>query len=323
MKPAVIVGGSTDTALPVIIAVDGGASKTDVAVVDRDGHLLARSRGGGCSHLELGFEAAAQVVDGSVRQALADAGVQSDQVVHAACYLTAIDMPEEQVRLAALIGRTEWGNVSLVVENDLFPILRAGTDSPNAAVVVCGSGINGLARHQDGRVARVLSQGRSSGDWGGGTELAHEVLWLAARAEDGRGGATQLRAALLQWCNATSIHEVSVAVHKGLLNPTAWRARVPEIMEIAAMGDVVAVELLRNQGREMGLLAKSLLNRLGLNSDHSPIVIGGGIGVVGNQFIMDGLESVVGNPASDGHVILLNSDPINGAIALAQESALN
>ncbi len=101
------------------------------------------------------------------------------------------------------------------------------------------------------------------------------------------------------------------------------KARVPEIMEIAASGDVVAVELLRNQGREMGLLAKSLLNGLGLNPTQSPIVIGGGIGIVGNQLIMDGLESVVGNPASNGHVILLSSDPINRAITLAQESALN
>jgi|AntAceMinimDraft_1070359.scaffolds.fasta_scaffold00438_6 N-acetylglucosamine kinase-like BadF-type ATPase len=301
----------------VIVAVDGGASKTDVAVVNAMGEVLGRTRGSGCSHLELGFDSAARVVDESVLQALNSVGAKPTQVIHAACYLTAIDMDEEQQELSALLGQTLWSKASLTVENDLFPILRAGTESADAAVVVCGSGINGLARNQDGRVARVLSQGRSSGDWGGGTEIAEEVLWLAARAEDGRGAPTQLRTALMQWCDRPSIHEISIAVHKGELSPLSWRARVPEIMEIAADGDEVAIELLRNQGREIGLLAQSLLNRLGLSADSAPIVIGGGIGVVGNKIIMSGLASIIGENSVSNNVVLLSTDPIFGAIDLA------
>jgi hypothetical protein len=52
---------------------------------------------------------------------------------------------------------------------------------------VCGAGINCVGTRADGRVWRFQSLGRISGDWGGGNQLGYDMLWLAVRAEDGRG----------------------------------------------------------------------------------------------------------------------------------------
>lgn len=167
----------------VLVAVDGGGSKTDVAVVDVvTGEVVGTSRGAGCSHHQIGIEATVVVLDEAVTAALADAAAAPSDVVHAGCYLTAIDLESEQVAMHGALSRLPWAARSLVVDNDVFALLRAGTEALDAAVVVCGTGINGVAVRADGATARVLALGQISGDWGGASGLAEEVLWHAARA---------------------------------------------------------------------------------------------------------------------------------------------
>jgi N-acetylglucosamine kinase-like BadF-type ATPase len=306
----------------VVVAVDGGGSKTDVAVVSRvDGAVLGRHRGPGCSQHDLGPERAAQVVDDCVGTALREAGVDTGRVTHAGCYLTAIDLPDEQAAMTALLGGTSWGARSLTVENDLFALLRAGTDRTPAAVVVCGTGINGLAMAADGTVARLVALGRCSGDWGGGAELAQEALWCAARAEDGRGEATLLRDAVLRWSGSVSIDDVSVDVHRGRVDPAGWSHHVPEIFAIAAAGDQVARRLVERQGREIGLVAASLIERLGLRDDPVPVVLGGGIGASGDPTLLAAAVEVLAERVPMARLSIVADAPIEGAILLALDSA--
>ena len=302
----------------VVVAVDGGGSKTDVAIADVvTGAVVGRHRGPGCSYHELGAAEALVRIDSAVLTALAQASEPPDRVVHAGCYLTAIDLPEDEAIMTPLLADTSWGRRSLTVANDLFALLRVGTPAADAVVVVCGSGINGLAIRADGVVARVPALGRSSGDWGGGVDLVEVVLWHAARAEDGRGRPTVLRDLVLEWTGKESVLDVSAAVHRGDLDPSAWRERVPDVFAAARAGDPVARELVERQGREIGLLAAALLERLDLHERSVPVVVGGGIGTSGDLLMMGALEAVVNSRAPLAVVTPIATPPIEGAIALA------
>jgi N-acetylglucosamine kinase-like BadF-type ATPase len=307
----------------VVVAVDGGASKTDAAIIGVDGRqVLGRHRGPGCSHHEIGPDHAANVIDAAVTAALEESGVHADQVVHAGCYLTAIDLPDEEVLMKDLLSRTGWGARSLIVDNDLFALLRAGTDEADAAVIICGTGINGLAVRKDGTTARIVALGHCSGDWGGGAALVEEALWMAARAEDRRGEPTALREAVLRWSGATSIHEVSVAVHRQLMDVSEWRSNVPEIFALAHQGDRMATELVRRQGREIGILAASLLERLELQNGDVPVVLGGGVAASGDAILLAEARLAMAPRAPRARLIDLATPPIEGAIRLAIASAL-
>ena len=203
------------------------------------------------------------------------------------------------------------------VDNDVFALLRTGTDSPDAAAVVCGTGINGAAVRADGEVARIVALGATSGDWGGASGLAEEVLWHAARAEDGRGETTALRDALLSWTGRTSVHDVIIAVHRGELSTAAWWSRMSEVFAIADSGDAVAVSLVDRQGREIGLLAASLLDRLGLAGSAVPLVLGGGIASSGHPRLMAALSLVLADRAPLAHPVVVTEAPITGAVRLA------
>jgi len=306
----------------VVVAVDGGGSKTDVAVLDlATGEVVGTARGGGCSHHQLGIDAAVAVIDGTVTAALAAAGAEASDVVHAGCYLTAIDLDSEQVEVQAAVSALPWGARSVLVDNDVFALLRAGTDSPDAAVVICGTGINGVAVRADGTTARVLALGHISGDWGGSSGLAEEVLWYAARAEDGRGQPTALREALLAWTGCASVHDVTMAVHAGELAVSTWWDRAPEIVRLAHEGDEVARHLLDRQGEEIGLLAASLLARLDLAETAVPVVLGGGIGATGDPLLVGAAERTLAARVPKATLSIVTERPIVGAGHLALETA--
>jgi N-acetylglucosamine kinase-like BadF-type ATPase len=306
----------------VVLAVDGGGSKTDVAVIDlASGEVLGRHRGPGCSHHAIGIPSAVDVVDSAVRWALEQAGAEASDVVHAGCYLTAIDTSEEQLAVHVAASVLPWATSSLQVDNDVFALLRAGTDAPDAAVVVCGTGINGAAVRADGTTSRILALGHVSGDWGGASGLAEDVLWHAARAEDGRGEPTRLRDALLAWTGRSTVRDVILAVHRGELAVSSWWARMPELFVLAAEGDAVATTIVRRQGEEIGLLAASLLTRLGLAGAAVPVVIGGGIGASGDERLTTAVRRTLEGRAPRATLSVVTAPPIDGAVSLSRARA--
>src|SRR5206468_3923465 len=64
---------------PAVLAVDGGNSKTEVALVDGAGDLLGAARGPGTSHHHLGVPAAMEALEALVVAACRDAGIPADR----------------------------------------------------------------------------------------------------------------------------------------------------------------------------------------------------------------------------------------------------
>jgi len=189
-----------------VLAIDGGNSKTAVLLVDAEGRVLARVRGPGASPQNVGLARSLEVFDGLVREAARQAGLSPDDQVarHTAAYLAGADLPREEEELTAAIERHGWSTTSHV-GNDTFALLRAGTSDGIGVAVVCGAGINCVAVARDGRTHRFPALGRISGDWGGGGHIGGEALWLAVRAEDGRGRPTALLAAVISHFGTSTV----------------------------------------------------------------------------------------------------------------------
>ena len=112
---------------PAVLAIDGGNSKTDVAVVASDGTLLATARGPGTNSHEIGAEQAMLILDAVVKQAAAQVAASRNGWValHTVACLANADLPEEEDELAAAVQAQGWSPSATVV-NDTFAILRSG-----------------------------------------------------------------------------------------------------------------------------------------------------------------------------------------------------
>jgi len=269
-------GGGSQT--DVVLAVDGGGSKTDVVAIALDGTLVAHARGPGSNPQTRGWSVAGPILDDVRSRVLDEVGTRRVRTTHV--YLAGLDLHDELVAAEhALAHWSEDGGAPDVLDNDLFALLRAGTLSPDAAALVCGTGINALAVRADGATARYPAIGDISGDWGGGAYLGNRALWHAARADDGRGPATLLTEAVPRALGQDSVRAVTEALHFGRLEHAAVGRLAPVLFEAAGLGDTVALSVVERQAEEIVVMASVALERLGLGgADASvPVVLGGGV----------------------------------------------
>ncbi|MCK7626810.1 ATPase [Streptomyces sp. RS10V-4] len=304
--------GLTGTAL----AIDAGNSKTDVALVAADGRVLGRARGGGFQPPAVGPARAVDVLAPLVAAVRAQAGPAGDgPAAHLSAFLANADLPVEVTRLTAEIASRGWAD-TVTVRNDTFALLRAGLadDAEQLGVaVVCGAGINCVGLGRGGATARFPAIGRISGDWGGGSFLADEALWHAARAEDGRGAPSDLARALPAHFGLTTMPELIEALHLGRIPEARRHELAPLLFAVAAAGDDVARALVVRQAEEIALLAAVALRRLGLLSEPVPVILGGGVLSARHPLLHDHLLRLLTERAPKAVPRLLTAPPVLGA----------
>src|SRR5215213_6450548 len=184
-----------------VLAVDGGNSKTDVALVGAAGDLLGAARGPGSSHHHLGVTAAMDTLEALTAAACDDAGLPADgrplAEVGVWC-LAGVDLPADDRALGPAVAGRRWAR-RVLLHNDVFAVLRAGCRRAWGVGVVLGAGINCVGVAPDGREVRFAAIGELSGDWGGGRDVGVAAVGAALRGEDCRGPRTTLTRLLPDW----------------------------------------------------------------------------------------------------------------------------
>ncbi|GAA2478202.1 N-acetylglucosamine kinase [Streptomyces gobitricini] len=298
-----------------VLAIDAGNSKSDVAFVGEDGSVLATSRGPGFQPPRVGVGAALDVLADTVRAALASAPAPVDRVRHVSACLANADFPAEEAELADALHARAWGRTA-EVRNDTFAVLRAGVEEPYGVAVVCGAGINCVGMLPDGRTARFPSVGRISGDWGGGSGLAEEAMWFAARAEDGRGEPTALARALPEHFGLGSVYALVEALHLGRIPAERRHELTPVLFAASAAGDPVARSVVERQAEEVVALATVALGRLGLLDAEVPVLLGGSVLAARHQGLNGRITELLAVKAPRATVNLVTEPPVLGAALL-------
>jgi N-acetylglucosamine kinase-like BadF-type ATPase len=304
-----------------VLAIDGGNSKTDVCLISAEGRLLGYARGPGSNHQNLGIDSAFEVLSDLVANAAVEAKVNigSTLAQHAAVCLAGADFPREVEVLRNRISLTGWASTAAVY-NDTFALLRAGTTSANRIAVVCGSGINCVGVSAAGRQIRFPSLGPISGDWGGGAALGTEALFLAVRAEDGRGPPTALRKAIMEHFGTTSVAEVTAALHFGEISRSRLHELVPVLLRTAASGDQPAAAVVERQADEVFLLARVALERLNLRNQSTDVVLGGGVLATRDPLLLGDVLARLTAFAPAVNVVVVDDPPVVGAALLGLDA---
>lgn len=300
----------------VILAVDGGNSKTDVALVTEAGRVLSLVRGPGSSPQALGVDGSVRLLDSLVREARTQAGGHAPDAggrpVRAEVYLAGADLPGEIDRLREAVARAGWAAES-VVDNDAFALLRTGTEHPDAVAAVCGAGINCVGRARDGRTAAFPALGRTTGDWGGGVQLGYEALWLAARAEDGRGRPTDLRTAVAAHFGCDTVLEVGEAMHFGAIGEGRVAELAPVLFAAAEAGDETARGVVERLAEEFSSLAGAMLGRLRLRGRAAVVVLGGGVVRAQHRVLEPLVTERLRATAPEAEIVVVTERPVLGA----------
>jgi N-acetylglucosamine kinase-like BadF-type ATPase len=293
----------------LILAVDGGNAKTDLAVVSAAGEVLSLVRGPGSSPHEHGLDGALDRIEALLNEARPPA-----ELAIADLSLAGVDFPHEVETARRHIEQRGWAR-RVEVGNDTDALLRAGTDRGWGVAVVCGAGINCTGVGPDGREARFPALGDITGDWGGGYDLGISAVFAAARSEDGRGPRTTLEPAVTAHFGLPSMLALAEAVHLGELPKRRFVELAPLVLA-EAPADAVASALVARLADEIVAFVRVALQRIGPLAEPADVVLGGGIARARHPQLLSGVEAgldALGVPLT---LCVVDAPPVVGAALL-------
>ncbi len=303
---------------PLVLAIDGGNSKTDLALVRADGSLVSFVRGPLSSPQQLGLDGALSVLTELLDDACRQAGVERTgrHIAEVAVVLLAgLDLPSDEERFQDLADRRDWA-ARTIVGNDTFALLRAATERGWGVAVVCGAGINCVGVAPDGRHARFAALGTITGDWGGGIDIGLAALSAAARSKDGRGPLTSLEQAVAAHFGLATPLELAEALHLGSI-PMHRLSELSPIVLARADDDAVSGEIVDRIATEVVAFARTALTRLELTDQPVEVILGGGVLGSGNGRLLAAIEAGLHEVGPEISVCVSTSPPIVGAALLA------
>jgi N-acetylglucosamine kinase-like BadF-type ATPase len=310
--------GVANQAPTAVMAVDVGNSKTDVALVNHEGNVLAAVRGPTSSHQQRGARDAFAMLVSLAEQAAAGAGLaRATRPLARLAVLGAAgaDYPSDIRLLTRALGRTGLGVDGLVV-NDCYGALRAGTARSWGICVICGSGMNCLGVAPDGRTARFDALGDISGDWGGGGSVGFEGLAAAVRAEDGRGPATVLAQTVPAHFGLARPRSLTAAMYRGRVASDRHLEIAPLVFEAATNGDAVARAIVDRLADEIVAWAGAAIRRLRLQRCGPDVVLAGGVFRTEDRAFYERIELRIAAIAPAARVSRLAAPPVVGVALL-------
>jgi len=305
----------TTRSLPFVVGVDGGTTKTIALVADGTGRILGAGRSGNSNWSGLDVERPMAVVAEAVRQALAVAGLGGEDVAMAAFCLAGADWPEDHARRAECLRRHGLAR-DVLVKNDAFAGLRAGTRRPYGLVVTAGTASNTAAIAPDGR------------EWafgyyvtyGGGEDVGREAVEAMLRQEDGRGPSTAITAPALERLGYHTVEALLRDLVLGRVEQPRIAALCPLVFEAAYAGDEVAAAIVEKQGRALAEYATALIRRFEMQDLEFDVVLSGSVYKGVGPLLRDTMTQAVHRLAPKARLVPLTVEPAVGAVLLAYDA---
>jgi N-acetylglucosamine kinase-like BadF-type ATPase len=302
----------------LVLGIDGGNAKVDLALADGRGRLLGAIRGPTVSHQAIGLDAgmarlaelASRLVQQVGRAAPADIVVGT---------LAGADYPEDVRMLERAISRLDLGR-DVVVLNDTYGALRAGSEAGWGIGLVCGQGINAAAVAPDGRRARFAGVGDISGDWGGGGGISMAALQAAVRGRDGRGPRTSLERAVPAFFGVRTPDALTRALYFERIPLARINSLAPIVFAEAAAGDSVARGIIDRLADELAGMATALIRRLRMTRLDVEVVLAGGVFRTRHADFYARLASGILAAAPRARMVNLDAPPVAGAVILGLEA---
>ncbi len=280
--------------------IDGGGSKTRVALFDDQGHRLGLTMTGPTSLTLRGAQAWEVIVE-ALRGLCATIGLDSDDFseTHFGIGLAGAN---DATRRARFVGEAPAVG-ALRVATDAYIAALGAHDGAPGAIVIVGTGSVGYRIEASGGSRLVGGWGFPAGDEGSGAWLGRAALAQALHVLDDRylGRPTELHRALIERCGPS---RDDMLAWLSVARSTQYAALAPLIIECAGHDDPAALQLVIAAGTDIEALA------LALDPDRSvPFSLVGGLA----QPLLSSLPAPLQDWLQEPR-----DEPIMGALMLAQ-----
>lgn len=301
----------------LFIGIDGGGTKTEVICAAADGTEMGHGTSGPTNLTSTTVGAASFNLKEAVRQSLEH--IEGDYLVkHAVMGLAGLDTSREYESAYRtffdILKPYKVEKFTLI--NDSAIALANGSDSPDAVILISGTGSICFGRNAAGETAKTGGMDYLLTDQGSGYDIGRHVLREAVKSYDGRREKTLLESLVAQHFGIRDLEELKTEVY----NPTLSKIEVAELSQVCSaafeQGDAAAAEIFGWAESELVLLVETVMKRLQITDKPVDLVFAGSI--LKLPHIYSGLEQIFADLYPQLQIVMPETAPVHGAVKMAR-----
>ena len=249
-----------------LLALDVGGTKTDYVLADET-RTLARVRTGSIKRMRADAGVAVAHLETALRQLAAESGIRMSQVVQ-----TCVGTAGQTVPLVTDFLRSEIGarvSGGLLLLGDVEIALDAAFPGKPGILVLAGTGSNVAGRTAEGVLMTTGGWGPALSDQGSGHRIGTQALRAIALAHD-EERQTALMGEVLRFWQLNSFDDLTDYANR--LPSPDFSQLTHIVLQCAAQGDVLAQDILQEQGEELAHIVRVMARRLRAASGPSDFV---------------------------------------------------
>ncbi len=291
-----------------VIGVDGGGTKTTVALSNEKGEILSIKRGSSSNLRNVGAEKAVEIICDLIKEAKEDKEISSTYIALAAVeeeYKDKRDYLIEEIKKREVEGK-------IFIGSDQLASFYTGTDKKNGVGVICGTGAVAFG-FNNGKKEKVSGWGYL-GDEGSAFYVGIEIYRALQKSFDGRGEKTIFEDIVLREWGVKNGEDLNKKIYKDFMRVVPSLSLF--IDEAGEKGDEVALSIIKRAGEELVVSVKTVIKKLDFKEEF-PLVVSGGM--FNSEILVDYFKKEINNSIKEAKIIVLKEDPVIGSVKLALE----
>lgn len=308
------------------LGVDGGGTKTEAVIVDKDCRVLGSGRADGSNVHNFPIDSAMEHIRLATNAAVANMyknhEISMSSGFKASCIgIAGLDGPEDRDKIAHFFTDSplvHWPihSEKILITNDGLIGLKSGTDKQWGVCLVSSTGSNCYGLNQAGKEAIAGDWGHLLGDQGSSYAMGLKIIRIIMKEYDGRRPTTILTEKTLSYLKMKTISELVAFMYSGQtpVKAIASLAHLYDDPDVSENEDLL--KIVRSCGQELILAYQSVIQRLELVSDAFPVVLIGGLFNL-TEKLTNPVTARIKEMSPQAEIILPSEIPAIGAAKLA------
>ncbi len=300
------------------LGLDGGATKTEVTIINGEEKKISGAIGGPANYHQGGERETEKNLEETIKDALSQAGLSTKDIKYSVLGLAGFDAESDRKILNELANKLIDGELinRVKVVSDVEIAFASCIDKDFGITIISGTGANCFGKGKNGEVWWSGDGGWLLGDQASGFALGLGALKRIIRENDGRGEKTVLTSLILE--------ELSLNQPTDLIKWT-YGKEIP-IKEIAGLSplvfkaykadDKVAQALVGKTIIEMVISIETVAKKVNLVNEEFEIGIVGG--VFNEKIAVELLKTRVGQSLPKAKLVLPKMRPAMAAALMAK-----
>lgn len=257
-----------------VLGIDGGGTSTRGVLVDERGNVHAEATGGPSNVQVVGPGGLRARIRGLVERLWTSEERPYRQADALCVGLAGAGRLEDQAEVRKAMGVLDLAG-QVVVVTDGEAALEGAHGGWPGLIVISGTGSLAWGKNAQGDVARAGGWGYRIGDMGSGYEVGRQAIVACLRAMDGMEEDTTLRGRICTRLKLPSIDQIIRWIHREEVGPKEVADLAPLVFQAAREGDRAAQRIVEQAGRDLGLLVRTVAQRLHMDGTIPLSLIGG------------------------------------------------